>query len=1320
MKNLYKLGICSAVMLSTAAASQAVQTDNRGLHAVPATKPVVIDGKLDEWDLSGQSLITYDVETLRDVYSAQVATAYDADNLYLSLHWKDPIPMGNSHDPRYQAGKGWAGDAVQLRIKTDKISHVTAWYYAAGGEPTIQLAYGKSLTEAFGGGEIQLFRTAGWKLQQGAEMAFLKDADGKGYVQEMKLPWKLIATKAPKAGEQFSMGFELLWGEADWPVHRYADNLQPGTGSREFFWDAHRDWGSIFLEPQGNLKLPAPSWMAAAAGETPQGPVDIKYSIPQAARVTLAIDDAKTGRRVRNLLAAASREKGAHSEKWDGLDDDGKPVPPGEYSYKAIYHDGIRANWIMSFASPGNPTWNTSDGRGAFYGDHTAPQAAASAGNYAALATPMGEAGAHLIGTDLNGQRLWGLANRVAFDGGRISLATDGKILWVGSEGKESIIYRVDITNGKYAPWDITATDASGDKYRVLDLKVSDLPGLGKLFEEVAANPTSASLTPAQANMSSIAYRGGVLAVALSRDNKVKLLDGETGKTLKELAIAEPRAVVLDANKNPIVLSKGRLLRLTAKGSTPFSASSFPDGYALAIDAAGNVYLSVRGQDQNVKVLSPKGVLLREIGKRGGRPLNGNYIAAAMRNPAGIAVDTKNNLWVTEETTNPKRTSVWDIKTGKLIKDLEGTTGYAGAGSINSFDPTMAFAENTVYRIDLKTGASRPVYSLNMKSGLPNDIFPPATNDITSKVVKKGNLTYIYTPGNARSSNEFHVTLWDGKTFRSVAHVGFFPNTKDLVDQWAKYKHPFFAGQEGRAYAWTDANGDGLVQRPEMTFAALQVEGKTVTLGASYWGALPDAEGSVTYMVGGDDALNKNTLLQYSIKSVNKVGAPVFDVARPRVIKVEEPVVRPGEGAISGGKDGQIYLNQDPLIALDRNGKILGKYPNRLVSVHGSHSARASRPGYLIGPSAILGTADMGKEIGDVFYLNGNLGENYLFTQDGLYIQTLFKDTRGYFDIPAQAVRGMSFDATTAGGESFGGNFIKTPDGKTYVTLGGTDARVIEVSGLTTIKRLSGKFNYTPVQYAAAQTLMQERVAQASAPREYSVARADAPATIDGKADEWPELLDDDVKNSGKILEIQDSPQQRFGRVAMRYDANNLYLGYRVFSPEGRIRNAGQNEKLLFKTGDAVDLMIGQNRAAAGEAVAGDTRILLSTLANEPIAILNQKVAPNAAPNEQFDFSSPWRTIPFARVAKAGNVKMATGGINNGYFVEAAIPWSTLGIAPRAGLRLKGDVGVLFADAGGTQTISRQYWSNKATGLVNDVPGEADLTPNLWGTFTLR
>jgi hypothetical protein len=114
--------------------------------------------------------------------------------------------------------------------------------------------------------------------------------------------------------------------------------------------------------------------------ESSTGPVAIGYDLPEDARVTLAINDS-TGKRVRNLTPALSRSKGHNEEHWDGLDDDGKPVPPGEYNYVGIFHQPIHVNWTMSFANPGHPTWDTPDGRGAFYGDHSAAQAVAAAGD---------------------------------------------------------------------------------------------------------------------------------------------------------------------------------------------------------------------------------------------------------------------------------------------------------------------------------------------------------------------------------------------------------------------------------------------------------------------------------------------------------------------------------------------------------------------------------------------------------------------------------------------------------------------------------------------------------------------------------------------------------------------------------------------------------------------------------------------------------------------------------------------------------------------------------------------------------------------------
>ncbi len=1308
------MGILFVILMVVSSVAMATQTDNHGLHAVPPPNgKVTIDGDLKDWDLSGQILICYDVDTLKDVYSAKVAAMYDANNLYVSLHWKDLSPMGNIHDPRYQSNKGWAGDSVQLRVKTDRVSWITAWHYAAKKESCMLIDYPKNLNPEGADGSKIFQTTEGWKLNDGVEMAFKKDADGKGYVQEMLIPWEFITLKKNyKAGDKFQMGIELLWGEVDWPVHRYADNLADGATSREFFWTAINSWGDVKLEAKGNLSLPEPAWMKTAAIEVPMGPVDIKYTLPKDARVTVAIED-NNGKRIRNLIAAANRKKGENIEKWDGLDDNGKAVPVGDYKFKGIFHDGIHVNYAMSFGNPGNPSWDTSDGKGAFYGDHTAAHAAAAAGNYVALACPMGEGGKYLIGLDLTGQRLWGLANRVAFDGGRASLATDGKLLWISNQGKEALIYRVDIATGKYAPWKRMAKDVAGNEAPMLDLQVSD-------FKKEQTNATlpvgiGGEGKKAEFNMTAIALNKGLLAICLNLENIVKIIDAETGDVKTELKIKSPLSVTSTGN-DWLVLSEGKIVKVSTDGKiTPFSKDAFVDGYSLTTDVKGNVYISVRGSDQNVKIFNAKGKLTGEIGKRGGRPNHGVFIAEAMREPGQITIDSLGRMWVTEETMNPKRTSLWDVKKKKLIKDFVGTGTYSGTGSINSFDSSMAFANDTVYKIDLAKGSWKPVYSIGTTSSSPDEIFPPRIHDyVTCKTIQREGKYYATTGGSARAANEIEVVMFDGKNWRSVANVGLVPKVNkpaDLVGDWTKFKHPFFAGKAGMIYSWVDSNGDGIVQKEELTFITPMADGKPVTLRSYYWGQLPDDDGTLTYMVSGG-----NSLYRIPISSINKVGAPVYDLTKAYVVKVDQPVLEKGngEGMIIGGKDGMVYINQDPLIAVDKTGHVIGGYPNRHTSVHGSHSAKASTQGYLIGPSSYMGVADIGGDTGEIFDLNGNLGENYLFTHDGLWVQSLFKDCRGWYDTPANAVRGISMDTITAGGESFGGNFIKASNGKVYLTIGGTDARVLEVTGLDTIKRFDGQFTYTAAQYADAQALLQQKAIQVNEPKVYQITKTATPIAIDGKAAKWPELLDD----SKSLIEVQESKQQRYGRVQARYDADNLYLGYRVLTRQSQMRNVGQDYRLLFKSGDVVDLMIGPlPQKAKGE---GNTRILMTIFNGKLVAVLNQKYVPGAAKSEGFGFASPARSIQFDRVVITPDVKIATSPINGGYFVEAAIPWKTIGIVPVSGMKLKGDIGILFGDTGGTVTVSRNYWSNKATNLVNDIPGEGDLQPELWGTFTLE
>ncbi|MBI5832515.1 MAG: hypothetical protein HZB16_09445, partial [Armatimonadetes bacterium] len=101
---------------------------------------------------------------------------------------------------------------------------------------------------------------------------------------------------------------------------------------------------------------------------------------------------------------------------------------------------------------------------------------------------------------------------------------------------------------------------------------------------------------------------------------------------------------------------------------------------------------------------------------------------------------------------------------------------------------------------------------------------------------------------------------------------------------------------------------------------------------------------------------------------------------------------------------------------------------------------------------------------------------------------------------------------------------------------------------------------------------------------------------------------------------------------------------------------------------------------------------------------------------ESVVFQSPWRAEKVDSVKRLGEARVAVLKAGDGYRLEGAIPWSALGAVP-VGRSLRADFGVIYGDTEGTINRLRNYWSNQATMLVNDVPGEIMLTPRLWGTL---
>jgi hypothetical protein len=171
------------------------------------------------------------------------------------------------------------------------------------------------------------------------------------------------------------------------------------------------------------------------------------------------------------------------------------------------------------------------------------------------------------------------------------------------------------------------------------------------------------------------------------------------------------------------------------------------------------------------------------------------------------------------------------------------------------------------------------------------------------------------------------------------------------------------------------------------------------------------------------------------------------------------------------------------------------------------------------------------------------------------------------------------------------------------------------------------------------------------------------------------------------------------------------------------LSNSGESLQNLFKTGACLDLMIGAAGAdpARERPVAGDQRLLVTRVKGKTLAVLYRQVAPNAT-GRPAEYTSPIKTVKFDSVQDIStqvdlaesDAKDAKGNVTAGTY-EFSLPLELLGLSPAKGQSLRGDVGLLRGN--GFETLHRAYWSNKASGLVSDLPSEAELTPRLWGVW---
>ncbi|VTT97610.1 sigma-70 family rna polymerase sigma factor : RNA polymerase sigma factor, sigma-70 family OS=Singulisphaera acidiphila (strain ATCC BAA-1392 / DSM 18658 / VKM B-2454 / MOB10) GN=Sinac_7453 PE=4 SV=1: Sigma70_r2: Sigma70_r4_2 [Gemmataceae bacterium] len=389
-------------------------------------------------------------------------------------------------------------------------------------------------------------------------------------------------------------------------------------------------------------------------------PVTFAVTVPPGHKfVTVAVDDAK-GVRVRNLLDAVEvANLGGDPDangpqvlpvEWNGLDDDGRPLPDGSYRVRGCSHPGVKLVYEYSFLNPGTPPWEHYPNSG-WGGDHGFPHAIACLRGHGggkwrvAVGGTIAEGGSPAFVLDAGDRKVHAFGRGWA---GPKALAAAGGQLWVGLWGQKDLV-RIEYHTGKQVPF------------------------------KTAAGPQPA--LKFDADVWGIAVGRDRVAVRLHdekdpKKERIVVFDRETGENRAEVRFPAPvrrngLAAWPDGKTLAVATDAGLMaLDLSDPKAAPkaLTLGGVEKPGPLATDGAGNLYVLDRGADYRVKVFAPDGKPVREVGAKGGQGDRLEFDPTALHGVEAISVDDDGNLWAAEngDQDNPKgrgfvrRIAVWD------------------------------------------------------------------------------------------------------------------------------------------------------------------------------------------------------------------------------------------------------------------------------------------------------------------------------------------------------------------------------------------------------------------------------------------------------------------------------------------------------------------------------------------------------------------------------------------------------------------------------------------------------------------------------------
>jgi hypothetical protein len=516
-----------------------------------------------------------------------------------------------------------------------------------------------------------------------------------------------------------------------------------------------------------------------------------RITLPKPGRVSVGIFD-KEGTLLRNLVFGEKRPKGDLWIEWDGLDDLGRPLPPGKYEWRALSRPGFRAS-LVTVLGVNHPESITR----CWGGNHRGPETVASDTNGYYVGFPGSEFTGNVVALRPDGTRRWSVTAQDGYAGGAEAIASDGA-------GRQAVF----------------SYDGNDD---TLSLQVVDAAN-GSLRGRFPAGIEPKPKKWGWCGNVNVAARDGVAVLAYRSHDRLRWLSLEDGKEVASVSLVGPGSLTMGPDGAAWVLAKEGVYRCV-RGAMPekvWQALKLDQPRAIAWDAVAGNFLIAEGGTQQILRISPDGKELARFGRASGRAC-GPWVGADFRGLYGITPDGAGGF-VTVEAGTPavNRTARFDAK-GKVVAEWFGGQRWGHAVALDPEDPTLATIEGgsgmlCLVRIDPKTRTWKMLETFVEPNtdGLFHTI--PCFGSPWELRRRGGCLWYA----RAEPTGGASVYEIDRKNGRLIPRAVF--GRMDLRNVWPALWTDALAlrkpAQRPSAYAWSDLNGDGRMTADEVTFGS--------------------------------------------------------------------------------------------------------------------------------------------------------------------------------------------------------------------------------------------------------------------------------------------------------------------------------------------------------------------------------------------------------------------------------------------------------------------------------------------------------------------